>query len=116
MIVALIFSPTLAWLFAVGILGHFIHDSIGIGWGVQWLAPLKSDHYTFFYRVHTADKLAPPKKRLYIWPNKDIDHLNKQYGDEDWFKNTYIKWHPFAIFEFVVFIAALLALYLYTRG
>lgn len=113
LVVALIASPVLAWLFVVGALGHFIHDSIGIGWGVQWLAPFKSDHYTFLYRVHTADKPAPPKKRLYVWPNSDIDKLNAQYGDENWFKNTYLKWHPFATFEFVVFILALLALYWY---
>lgn len=107
LVISLVADASLAWLFVVGALGHFVHDSIGIGWGVQWLAPLKSDHYTFFYRVHTADKPAPPKRRLYVWPNKDIDELNRRYGDEQWFKNTYLKWHPFAVFELAVFLLAL---------
>lgn len=107
-IVAVVADTTLAWLFVVGALGHFIHDSIGIGWGVQWLSPFKSDHYTFLYLAHTSvDKPAPPKKLLYVWPNRDIDKLNQRYGDEDWFKNTYLRWHPFAIFELVIFVIAL---------
>lgn len=112
-IFGLLFSWSLGWLFVVGALGHFVHDSIGIGWGVQWFAPLKTDHYTLLYRVHTADKPAPPKKLVYVWPNKDIDKLNKQYGDDDWFKNTYLKWHPFAIVELAVFVLSLVILWLY---
>lgn len=113
LVVALVATPTLAWLFVVGALGHFVHDSIGIGWGVQWLAPFNNDHFTFLYRVHTADKPAPPKRRLYVWPNAEIDDLNKRYGDEDWFKNTYLRWHPFAIVELAVLVAALAALWVY---
>jgi len=116
LIIAAVTDPTLAWLFAAGAAGHFIHDSVGIGWGVQWLAPFKNDHYTFLYRVHTADKPAPPKKLLYVWPNQDIDKLNKRYGDDNWFANTYLKWHPFAIFELAVFILALAALFWYASG
>lgn len=108
-------SSTLGWLFVVGALGHFLHDSIGIGWGVQWLKPLRTDHYTFLYRVHTADKPKPPRRLIYIWPNQDLDNLNKRYGDPDWFRHTYLKWHPFAVFELVLFVSVLLVLWLYIR-
>lgn len=113
--IAMLGSTTLAWLFVAGALSHFVHDSIGIGWGVQWLAPFKTDHFTFFYRVHTANKPKPPKRWLYVWPNSQIDELNHKYGDEQWFTNTYVKWHPFAVIEAVVFIGALVALWLYVR-
>lgn len=106
-------SPTLAWLFVAGATAHFLHDSIGIGWGVQWLVPLRTDHYTFFYRVHTADKPKPPKRLVYVWPNDKLDRLQSQYGDPDWFAHTYLKLHPFALVEMVVFALALVALYLY---
>lgn len=112
LLIAGLFSPILGLLFLAGALSHFVHDSIGIGWGVQWLYPIKTDHYTFLYRVHTADKPKPPRKLIYVWPNKDIDDLNEKYGDEEWFKNTYIKLHPFAIIETVVFVAALALLWL----
>ena len=42
--------------FALSSLGHFIHDSIGIGWGVQWLRPFTDNHYSFFYNIQTSRK------------------------------------------------------------
>lgn len=113
LVVATLLSPVLAWLFVVGALSHFVHDSIGIGWGIQWLSPFRTDHFTFFYRVHTADKAKPPKRSIYVWPNNKIDELNRRYGDENWFKNTYLKWHPFAVFELAVFLLAVSVLYWY---
>lgn len=113
LLIAMLGSTSLAWLFVTGALSHFIHDSIGIGWGVQWLSPFRSDHFTFFYRVHTADKPKPPKRLVYVWRNSQIDELNREYGDEHWFANTYIKWHPFAVIELVFFIAAIVVLWLY---
>jgi hypothetical protein len=109
-------SLELAILFTVGAISHFIHDSIGIGWGVQWLYPLTSNHYSFFYIAHTAkQKPKPPKRLIYIWPDDQIDKLQEKYGDPNWFENTYLKWHPFAIFELIVFIISLLALWLATH-
>lgn len=107
-------SPELAWLFFITASLHFLHDSIGIGWGVQWLWPIRTDHYTFFYRVHTANKPKPPKRMIYIWPNQSLDELHVKYGDADWFKNTYLKAHPYAIFEAVVFALAIAVLVAYT--
>ena len=112
----LLFSPILGLVFALGVISHFIHDSIGIGWGVQWLYPFKTDHFTFFYRVHTANKPKPPKKVIYVWPNDKIDELSREYGDPDWVKNIYLKWHPFAIFELIVFVVALVVWYLVSRS
>lgn len=115
LVIALLTSPILAWLFVAGALSHFIHDSIGIGWGVQWLAPFKTDHFTFLYRVHTTQKPKPPRRNIYVWPNSQIDELNQRYGDEEWFRNTYLKWHPFAVFELMVFVMSCVILYIYTR-
>ncbi|HEX9679233.1 MAG TPA: metal-dependent hydrolase [Candidatus Saccharimonadales bacterium] len=115
-IIGLAFDWLLAGLFVLGALTHFLHDSIGIGWGVQWLAPFSSDHFAFLYRVHTAAKPQPAKQLVYRWPNKDIDKLNRQHGDPDWFRNTYLKWHPFAVFEGLVLLIALVVLWLAARS
>lgn len=37
-----------AVLFAVCSLVHFVHDSIGTGWGIAWLRPITRNYYKFF--------------------------------------------------------------------
>ena len=96
-------------LFALASLGHFIHDSIGIGWGVQWLYPFIKDHYSFFYIYKPrwrAERL--PRRWLYIWKHDEIDALDARYGDPDWIRNIYFRGHPYAVTEFAVFLAAVL--------
>ena len=101
------FGGEWATLFALASLGHFVHDSIGIGWGVQWLYPFIKDHYSFFYIYKPrwrAERL--PRRWFYIWKHDEIDALDARYGDPDWIRNIYFKWHPYAVAEFAVFIIA----------
>lgn len=105
-----------AWsaLFGLCALAHFTHDSIGIGWGVQWLWPLGDKHYSFLYIYkpkHRPEKL--PRKLLYIWEHAQINDLNARYGDDEWIRNIYLRWHPYAIVEFVVFLVAIMVLLIY---
>jgi len=105
------YSLAYSVLFGLILFIHFLHDSIGIGWGVQWLYPFSKNHYTFFYRYQPKNKEKLPKKLLYVWKDNEIDMLAKKYGDEEWIKNIYLKWHPYAIVEFLVFVIAILTLY-----
>ena len=107
--------PT-AVLFGLCSLFHFIHDSIGIGWGVQWLYPFSSDHYAFLYIYKPKDKEGMPTKLFYHWRHQDIAALDERYGDSDWIKNIYYHWHPYAIVEFGVFVLSLAALYFKMKG
>lgn len=117
--VGIIISSFYSWpwavLFGLCSFAHFLHDSVGIGWGVQWLYPFKKEHYTFFYRYQPKNKERLPRKLLYIWKHEEIDELAKKYGDEDWVRNIYYKWHPYAIVEFFVFLVALALLYYQIR-
>lgn len=115
MLVISFFNFAWAVLFGLCSFIHFLHDSIGIGWGVQWLYPFKEDHYTFFYRYQPWHTERLPKKVVYIWKHHDIDMLSKKYGDEDWVKNIYWHWHPYAIVEFLTFVFALIVLYFYIK-
>lgn len=117
--VLLLYPFSVAWavLFGLCALAHFLHDSIGIGWGVQWLWPFRDEHYGFFYHVQPPRyrKAKLPRKLLYVWEHGKIDEINARYGDEEWVRNIYLHWHPYAIVEFVVFLVALAILFLRVR-
>lgn len=100
-----------AMLFVLCSLCHFLHDSFGIGWGVQWLYPLSTNHFMLLYRYHAPEKPAVPFRVLYSWKRSEIDELSKKYGDDNWFRNIYLKMHPFAIMEWVGFLLAIVILY-----
>ena len=100
--------------FVAGALAHFIHDSIGIGWGVQWLWPFRDEHYSFFYIYRPSDrKEYLPRKWLYVWPHQNIEALSARYGDPDWIKNIYFRPHPYALVEYLSLAVALAALILW---
>jgi len=109
MILVALFNWQWALLFGLTVALHFAHDSIGLGWGVQWLYPFSKNHYSFFY-IYESPKGKLPKKLFYSWRHEDMDELEKNYGDKDWIKNIYLKFHPYAIVELLVFIAALIVL------
>lgn len=109
-----IFSIQLAFLFAAISLIHFLHDSIGIGWGIQWLYPFSQRHFSFLYHYDVyRNKL--PKKIVYSWSHFEAGELSDMYGDRNWIKNIYLKWHPYAIVELLVFILAI-ALLVYLKS
>ncbi len=110
-----LFSNSYASLFALCSFAHFLHDSIGIGWGVQWLYPFKKDHYSFLYIYRPPHQERLPQKNIYVWKHEDIDMLSKKYGDPNWVKNIYWRWHPYAIIELLTFILALVVLYFYIQ-
>ena len=95
-------------------MAHFIHDSVGIGWGVQWLYPFKKDHYSFFYQYDTYSKI--PKKLIYVWKDGEIERLEREYGNPNWFHDIYLRGHPYGLVEYAVFLAALVALYVFARS
>ncbi|RJQ36651.1 metal-dependent hydrolase [Candidatus Parcubacteria bacterium] len=95
-----------AVLFAVTVLAHFVHDSVGIGWGVRWFWPLSRDRYSFLYLYQPRHKKPLPRRLLYVWKDADMAILEERHGDTDWLKNVYGSWHPYAIVELAVFLVA----------
>ncbi len=106
-IVVFLIKKDLLLLFIICSLFHFIHDSIGIGWGIQWLMPFGKNYYQFF----TTYKENPKKAIVYSYTKKQIDSLSEKYGDANWFKNIYLKLHPYSLFELFVFIIAIIVLF-----
>ncbi len=107
------FSPLYGLVFISGTLLHLLHDSIGIGWGIQWLWPVNKNYFTFLYRYQPKHKDSFPKKLLYTHKPHEIAELSRKYGDENWIKNIYFKLHPYSLIEFAVFVLAISMLLFY---
>lgn len=102
-----------ALLFALCSIAHFIHDSIGIGWGIKWLYPFSKNHFAFLYQYSPKGKPRLPTKLFYSWKPEEVKSLAEKYGDDDWVKNIYRRWHPYAIIEFATLLLAILVLCFY---
>jgi|GEM_PF-653246 hypothetical protein len=119
MVILYFYQPELSLLFGLCSLCHFIHDSIGLGWGVKWLYPFSDDQYSFFYQYNahrvglrpSEQKTTCGKWGMYVWKSADIDRLEEKYGDKAWFQHIYLSWHPYSLVEAAVFILSLVLLY-----
>lgn len=97
--------PDFTWLAVAALLSHFLHDSVGIGWGVKWLFPFSSNSFSFFYHIEdVTSKKRFPRRMVYVWREAELSQLMRVYGDPNWFRNIYLAWHPYAIFEVTVFL------------
>ncbi len=102
---ASLFGPEWIALFLLTSLGHFVHDSIGLGWGIPWLWPFVDRNYTFFYRYAPAGKPLP-RRMLYRWERTAIDQLIAEHRDPHWLKNIYLRLHPIFMTEVFGFLFA----------
>ena len=102
----IIFNLPLAILFAVLSFLHFIHDSVGIGWGIQWLYPFSKKFYKFF-----SDETNELSTRFLIsWTPIEQEIAAKKYGRDNWIKYYYFRPTPISIVEYSAFIIALIVL------
>lgn len=71
-----------ALLFFFSSLIHFLHDSIGLGWGIKWLYPFSKRNYKFFTRKHLGER----RRLLVSWSPEELkDEVEKRWQG-DWFK------------------------------
>lgn len=114
-IILFIFNKTYALLFLLGISWHFLNDTITLGFGVHWLWPFSNKYFSLFGMCgyQAPGKPRMPFKILYIWSPREVEELEKKYGDPDWIKNIYLKPHPLAIVEYLVFIFSMILLIIY---
>ncbi len=109
-LLALPFGHEWSLLFLLASFGHFLHDSVGLGWGIPWLWPLTEKNYSFLYRYVPAGKQFP-RKIIYRWNREELDQLAEEYRDQNWFRNIYIRLHPIFLAEILFFLIALVALW-----
>ncbi len=101
------------WSFIIGLnlLAHFLHDSVGMGWGIKWWWPFSDKAYKFF-----SNKDGSFSKRFIVsWKPQELKETIRKYGDDHWFRNYYLKLHPLAVFEFLFLFFSLVVLYITVR-
>lgn len=93
----------------LGLLAHFLHDSVGIGWGIKWLWPFSKRAYKLF-----AGKNGRVSSKLLVsWDSEELTKVAAEHGDPDWIRNIYLRPHPINVIEFLFFIGSLVGLYFY---
>ena len=97
-----------AALFGLAVLAHFLHDGVGMGWGIKWWWPFSSRSYKFFSEKNGRFSL----KFLVSWSPNELKEVIHRHGDDHWLRNFYLKLHPIAVFEFLFFVLALIILFL----
>lgn len=102
-VVCILFGKIWGTVFLLSSFLHFLHDSIGIGWGVKWLFPFSKNNYAFFY-LYSRKIKEGLRKNIFIFNEDNLQNMADEHGDPDWIKNIYCKWHSIAIIEFLFFI------------
>ncbi len=112
-VLAFLFLPlAFALVFTLGVLAHFVHDTIGTGWGISWLWPFTPRRFLFFpdgERRRTMGTVAtwlPEDKPEYA-------HVSTGHG---WIREQYGRPNPIAYVEYGLLALALIALGIYFYG
>jgi len=110
-LVFIVFGSSWSFLLGAGLVFHFLHDSVGIGWGIKWLWPFSKKSYKFF-----AGKNGRCSSRLLVsWEANELEKVVSEYGDPHWIKNIYLRPTFVSVSEFFGFIVSLIVLYLYIK-
>ena len=100
-----------ATLFSLCILAHLIHDSIGIGWGVAWLAPFSMRKILFPERG---------RRREYgwfmTWLLAEEAAMARKWHDPHWIKNWYFRPKFLTGVEYATLAVSIIMLFVYYGG
>lgn len=97
-------SERVAVLFVALSLFHFLHDSVGIGWGVRWLYPFSPDAFKFFADAQNHFSWHMCTR----WTPDELSSAVERYGHDDWFARYYLHPHPIGIIENSIFVIVVL--------
>lgn len=106
----LIFPFYIFILFLACSLFHFLHDSVGTGWGIKWLYPFSGKNYKFF-----SNKDGKAAFSVIGWSKEELKNLAQEKGDDNWIKNVFFKPSFINIVEFLAFLISLIVLLLVLR-
>lgn len=113
-ILVIFFEPFWGTLALSAVLIHFVNDSWGAGWGVQWLWPLNKNSYKFFSRKDVDSYVGLENFVIYWTPEEKPEYI-KRLGNPNWLDEYYLQFNrPQIIFiEYGAFIFALTCLLVY---
>lgn len=99
-------------LLAFGVFGHFIHDSMGMGYGIRWLWPFSTNWYKLF--SNKAGEIYYDFDHFFVlWSDEEMKKLVAERGNDNWVKEEmgYMRHHWFSIlWKLLVVLGAILLL------
>jgi len=107
LLAGLLLGPFYAALFAAGVFAHFIHDTVGTGWGISWLWPITSRRFLFLPYGRRAEMGV-----FATWlPEQKPEWTH--HGPHTWVRTTYFRLSIVSIIEYAAFLIAAVALWRY---
>jgi membrane-bound metal-dependent hydrolase YbcI (DUF457 family) len=95
----------------IAVMCHFLHDTVGTGWGMPWFWPLTKRRFKFFSTKQNEMTMTP---FLVTWAHAELPQYIKNYGRANWKDYYYGSWTSVAIFETIVmavgFVVGIIAL------
>lgn len=85
---------------------HFLHDTVGTGWGMPWLWPLTKRRFKFFATKENTLTLRSP---FVSWSYEELPAFIVKYGRSNWKEHCYGSWTGIAIAECTLVFCAVLA-------
>ena len=105
----LLAGSVIATLFVIAVMAHFIHDSIGIGWGIKWLSPFGNRSYKVLSKSHKTGR----RTLIESWGPEELKQVISRYGDPNWMQNQYFKWSKTLLIEGCALIVAMGLLFIW---
>jgi len=89
---------------------HFLHDMIGIGWGVQIFAPLDWGSYKLFSKKWvSADVTLSPIVTRYS--KSELREALIKYGEADWIERYFCKWTHVSLVDYGLFLVGVISIF-----
>lgn len=105
-VLILVFGNTeIAFLFFITTLFHFIHDTLILGWGVAWFAPVSYRRYKLFPDNGMGGFL---KEKFLTWLPSEQEQMEQILNDPYWIKNWYCKVTVVSVVEYTAFFSAVM--------
>ncbi len=86
---------------------HFVHDSMGTGFGITWLWPFSTRSYKFFATKENKYTFRSP---LVSWSREELPDVIRRYGVKEWIPLLYFRLTWISGIEYAVFAIGIAAL------
>jgi hypothetical protein len=85
-------------LFTVNLISHFIHDTVGTGFGLKWLWPFSKKNFKIFSNPIDG-RLGT--KFIVSWDPQALKITMEHYGDKNWLRNLYLTFSNVLLLELI---------------
>jgi hypothetical protein len=81
-------GAAVAALFALGVIGHFLHDARGMGYGYRLFYPFDRHFYKFFSDREGRFSSAP-ENFVQRFSREEVERLHQEHGNDRWLQDDF---------------------------